>query len=236
VKGEVPPQLVFASDRPTEELGRLISHPRVISDLKKLKAGIALALPDLTEGRAQIVRTLNQAGVPITAWLAFPTERGYYFNAGNASKAAQRFVEFENWTAANDLHWAGVGLDIEPDIREFAALRHGSKWRLVATLIRRYFEVGRVQRARQSYAELIREIQAKGYPVQTYHFPFLADERQMHSTLLERLSGIVDVRGNLEVLMIYSSFNHALDSGLIWAYGPDAQAIAVGSTLEHFHL
>lgn len=53
----------------------------------------------------------------------------------------------------------------------------------------------------------------------------------MHSTLLERLGGIVDVNGNLEVLMIYSSFNHALDSAMIWAYGPEAQAIAVGSTI-----
>ena len=30
--------------------------------------------------------------------------------------------------------------------------------------------------------------------------------------------------------MTYSSFNHAIDSALIWAYGPDAQLIAVGST------
>ncbi len=52
----------------------------------------------------------------------------------------------------------------------------------------------------------------------------------VHSTLLERLAGIVDVRGDREVLMIYTSFNKRLDSALIWVYGPDAQAIAVGVT------
>jgi hypothetical protein len=40
----------------------------------------------------------------------------------------------------------------------------------------------------------------------------------------------VDVRGDLEVLMVYTSFHQSLDSALIWVYGPDAQAIAVGST------
>jgi hypothetical protein len=40
----------------------------------------------------------------------------------------------------------------------------------------------------------------------------------------------VDVRGDREVLMLYTSFNQSLDSALIWVYGPDAQAIAVGST------
>jgi hypothetical protein len=30
--------------------------------------------------------------------------------------------------------------------------------------------------------------------VETHQFPFIADERRVHSTLLERLAGIVDVR------------------------------------------
>ena len=30
--------------------------------------------------------------------------------------------------------------------------------------------------------------------------------------------------------MLYSSFNHVADSGLIWEYGPKAQAIVIGST------
>jgi hypothetical protein len=224
-----PPHLVFACDGSTSELETLFSQPDVIPDLKALNAGIALALPDLSPDRARLVRQLNSAGIPVTAWLALPAERGYYLNASNAQEAATRFADFRTWTSTYDLRWAGVGLDIEPNIQEFAALR-SSKWRLAWTLIKRYFDIDRVRRARESYASLIHEIQAHGYPVETYQFPFIADARRVHSTLLERLAGIVDVRGDREVLMIYTSFNKRLDSALIWVYGPEAQAIAVGVT------
>ncbi len=224
------PVLVFASDRPTKELAASLSQAGVISDLKSLRAGIAIALPDLSAERADIVKQLNEAGIPVTAWLTLPAEQGYYLNAGNAGEARARFEAFEAWSAASGLRWAAIGLDIEPNIGDFAVLR-SSKWHVAATLLRRYFEPGRVRSGRESYAELIKEIQSRGYPVETYQFPFIADERKMHSTLLERLGGIVDVRGDREVLMLYTSFNPAIDSALIWVYGPDAQTIAVGSTL-----
>ena len=73
-------------------------------------------------------------------------------------------------------------------------------------------------------------MQSRGYYVQTYQLQFIADERRVHTTLLERMSGIVDVRGNEEVLMLYTSLNHSIGAGMIWKYGPEAQTIAVGST------
>jgi len=54
----------------------------------------------------------------------------------------------------------------------------------------------------------------------------------VHSTLLERLFGIVDVRGNEEVLMAYSSFNHAAGGGIPLIYGPQTETLAVGTTLD----
>jgi hypothetical protein len=228
-KGERPPKLVFACDGPTTDLARIFSQPGVISELKELNAGISLALPDLSAERAQVALRLNRAGIPVTAWLTLPPEQGYYLNASNAPAAFTRFSDFEKWSAAYGLRWAGVGLDIEPNIQDFAALK-GSKWRMAWTIFGRYFELRRVQRAKDSYAALVREIQAYGYPVETYQFPFIADERRVHSTLLERLAGIVDIKSDREVLMLYTSFNPALDSALIWVYGPDAQAIVVGST------
>jgi hypothetical protein len=87
-----------------------------------------------------------------------------------------------------------------------------------------------VREAKSKYGALIQEIRSHGYPVETYQFPFIADERAVRSSVLERLTGIVDVRGDLEALMVYTSFHQSLDSALIWVYGPDAQAIAVGST------
>ncbi len=227
--GEPHPILVFASDRPTSEVRSLLSQADVMADLKELKAGIALSVSDLSAERAHIVAQLNTAGIPVTAWLALPEKQGHYLNADNEPDAAARFLEFEHWSAEYELHWAAIGLDIEPSTQEFSALR-SNKLRLAAILVRRYFELNRVRRAKQSYLALISEIHNHGYQVETYQFPFIADERKMRSTLLERLAGIVDVRSDREVLMLYSSFNPKLDSALIWVYGAEAQAIAVGST------
>ncbi len=208
----------------------MFSKPGVISDLAELRAGVALAVSDLSADRARIVRQLNQAGIPVTAWLTLPAEQGYYLNSSNAPQATARFADFEKWSTAEGLRWAAIGLDIEPSIQEFASLKQGGKWHLVSTLIMRSFGRQRIRRANNMYSTLIREMQTHGYRVQTYQFPFIADERRVQSTLLERIGGIVDVKGDEEVLMLYTSFAHKTDSALIWVYGPDAQAIAVGST------
>jgi hypothetical protein len=229
-KGGEPPHLVFASDQPTGELESMLAEPGVVADLLDLKAGIALALPDLTVDDANLVRQLNRDGIPVTAGLTVPTEQGYYLNASNGRQAAVRFADFENWTTANGLRWAAIVLDIEPNIQDFATLRQGSKWHLFLTLLERYLDMRRVREAKYTYGALIQEIRSHGYQVETCQFPFIADERAVRSSVLERLTGIVDVRGDLEALMVYTSFHQSLDSASIWVYGPDAQAIAVGST------
>ena len=224
------PQLMFACELDADKLRALFADPAVMADLKDLNAGISLALMDLSSGRAQVVRRLNEAGIPVVAWMALPKEQGYYLNADNEAAAAARFAEFEKWTAENGLHWAGIGLDIEPSLGDWTTIQQGRKWRLVRTLIGRAFDGKRVSQARSAYAALIRQMQSRGYTVQTYQLLFLADERRAHSTVLERLFGVVDVRSDDEVLMVYSSFNHALDAALVWGYGRDAHTIAVGST------
>jgi len=224
-----PPQMMFACEFDVASLQALFADPSVVADLQDLHAGVALALGDLSPGRAQVVRRLNEVGIPVDAWLALPMQQGYYLNAYNEPQAEARFAEFQKWTAANGLRWAAIGLDIEPNIQEFAALG-GSKRRLAATLLRRYFDVEHVRQARLAYAALIRRMQSQGYLVETYQFPFIVDERDAQTTLLERLAGLVDVRGNREALMIYTSFNHATDSAMVWAYGPRAQVIVLGST------
>ena len=224
-----PLHLGFACELATEPLEKLFADPAVVPDLQALHAEVSLALGDLSPGRASVVRRLNEADIPVTAWMALPAAQGYYVNAGNAPQAAARFAELEKWTAENGLRWAAIGLDIEPNIQEFAALRN-RRLRLAATLAERYFEFERIRKARREYAALIRQMQFRGYRVETYQFPFIIDEREARTTLLERLFGLVDVRGDREVLMLYTSFNHAMDSALVWKYGPEAQAIVVGST------
>jgi len=60
--------------------------------------------------------------------------------------------------------------------------------------------------------------------------PVIADERQVGSTMLQRLLGLVDVRTDREVWMQYTSFLRGLGPGLLWSYGPESHAIAVGTT------
>jgi hypothetical protein len=218
------PQLVFACEQDDARLQKLFADRSVVANLRDLNASVSLALVTLSADRAQVVRELNSAGIPVFAWIALPNSQGYYLNAANEPQVAERFAQFESWNAQYRLHWAGIGLDIEPNIQEF----HESIWKLAPLLARRSVDTARVTRARRAYAGLIAHMQARGYSVQTYQFPFIADERRMHSTALERLVGLVDVRGDQEALMLYTSFSHGAGPALIWKYAPDAQLIVVG--------
>jgi hypothetical protein len=191
------------------------------------------------------VRKLNDAGVPTVASIDVPAEQGSYVNASNAPETDARFTAFEKWTRDNGLKWVAVGLDIEPTLQEFMDVRD-HKLNLAMTLLKRSFDGGRVERAREAYSALIRRIQSDGYAAQTYQMFFMADERKVHSTVAERLFGIVDVKPgvagwldrvpaplrtyNREVLMVYSSYNHAAGGAVVWSFGQDAQAIAIGNT------
>ena len=146
------PDLIFACDRPTSELPALFT-PALIADLQQLKAGIALSTEDLSPERAEVVRKLNAAGIPMTAWIALPKDQGYYVNASNAPLTTARFEEFDKWTIANGLHWQAVGLDIEPTLSEYGTFS-GRKGALLSLMLRRAFDSARVRRARDAYAEL----------------------------------------------------------------------------------
>jgi hypothetical protein len=73
-------------------------------------------------------------------------------------------------------------------------------------------------------------MRADGYRVESYQFPFIADERKVHSTLLQRLVGILDLQVDREVFMLYSSFNRPHGPAILCSFAPDAGMIAVGST------
>ncbi len=234
VKGPgVRPQIFFACcDQGMSDVESWVSDPAVISQLQQLQAGLAVEISDFSAERAQAVKKLNEEGIPLTAWLVMSRAQGHYLNGFNAPEAEERFTQFQQWTQQNGLKWGAVGLDIEPNFDHLKEVgKH--KGRFLWLMITRFFDYGQVERGRAAYRALIGRMQAEGYTVQTYQMPFLAEERATHSTLLERLFGIVDVRGNDEVLMAYSSFNHAAGGGGIpLIYGPQTQTLAVGTTLD----
>lgn len=225
------PHLTFYCELETPVLKALFDVAD-IEHLKELEASVSLGLLDFSTERAAVVQTLNQAGIPVVAWLLMPRELGYWFNLDNAVEAAQRYVEFRRWTEENGLVWDGVGLDIEPDISLIDEFNHlsVSRWRLARRMVGYIFNRRRLTTARKVYHDLVMQIRADGYRVDSYQLPFIVDERISRSTILQRAAGILDLPADREVLMLYSSFFRPYGAGMIWSYGSQAESIAVGST------
>lgn len=223
------PRLTFFCELAPDALSTLFAGQSVIKDLTDLQAGVSLGIMDLGPERAEVVRRLNAAGIPVTAWQLLPNEQGYWFNAGNANQAARRYGEFKAWAAEHGLRFSTVGVDLETDIREAETLAAGG-WNALATLVSRAFHLERVRRAQHDYNLLVAQMHADGYSVESYIFPPILDERAAGSTLLRRLGGLVDVTTDRDVPMLYSSFFRPRGPGLLWSYASEAQAVALGST------
>ncbi len=222
------PRLTFFCELEQEQFVDLLDD-NLIADLARINACLSIGILDLSEERAGVVQRLNRAGIPLTAWLLLPEEQGYWFNLYNARQAIARYEAFKEWTSVHDLHWEGVGLDIEPDIREMSQLA-SRDWRVLPEILRRMVDFRLQQDAIQAYLRLVTRIRADGYQVDSYQFPIIADERQVGSAFLQRLAGLIDLPVDREVWMIYSSFLRPNGAGVIASYGPESQSIAVGST------
>jgi hypothetical protein len=226
----VQPQLGFACcDQGIAPMRALFADHDVVAALHDLHAQVAVAIADFSPERAQVVRFLNQQQIPVIAGVTLQTKDGPYFNADDAAEAPAQIAAFEKWTRENGLRWDAVGLDIEPNFGELAALKN-HRWRLITTLLRDSLDGERIERAQQAYSALIRQIQSQGYLVETYTMPYGPVERNLHTTLLDRLLGTVDVHGNENDVMIYTSYARPVGSAIILDLGPYAQGIIVGVT------
>lgn len=225
------PHLTFFCQLETPVLQALFSVPD-IAYLGELDASVSLGILDLSPERAEVVQRLNESGIPVIAWLLLPKEQGYWFSVDNYHLANERYLDFLAWTQEYGLKWAGIGLDIEPDvsfIEEFQRLSV-SRSRILLKILRQVFDRRRLTRAHRVYHELILRMKEGGYRVDTYQFPFIVDERKSSSTLLQRAVGMVDLPVDREVLMILTSFLRPYGPGFIWSYAPDSTSIGIGST------
>jgi hypothetical protein len=165
---------------------------------------VSLAIHDFSAARAAVVRRLNEAGIPIVAWQLLPKEQGYWFNLDNAPQAVARYSEFRSWTTNYDLRWVGVGVDIEPDIRDFEQLQ-SDRWSFMPVILRRAFDNERLRRAQPIHSTLVTQIRLDGYHVDSYQLPAIVDERKAGSTLIQRIARLMDIPVDREVLMLYTS-------------------------------
>ena len=223
------PRLTFFCELNNEDLQELFADPAVLKDLEDLEANVSLGIIDLSPERAAIVKKLNKAGVPVIGWQLLPKEQGYWFNLDNHAAAAARYDEFQRWTEEHKLRWAGIGIDIEPDIREFNQLLTSPR-RLLPTVARRAFDRKSLTKAQAAYSDLVSQMHSDGYRVTSYHIPVIVDERTAGSKLLQRITGLVDISVDREVLMLYTSFLRPRGPGILWSYAQEAQSVGVGST------
>jgi hypothetical protein len=224
-----PPTLTFVCELDVARLTRLFDDPSVLADLRALRARVLLMLSDYHPERARVAQQLNAAGIPVVGVPLVPADRGYYFTPENVPQARASYQRFTEWTAEHGLAWDAVGLDIEPDASVYWQIIR-NPWGLARLLAPRLADTSRPARAQAAYAALVERIHADGWTVENYQMPLLADERRAGSTLLQRVLGLVDVRTDREVWMQYNSFMRGLGPGLLWSYGPEAAAIAVGTT------
>ncbi|MFW5713069.1 MAG: hypothetical protein ACOCYU_00175 [Brevefilum sp.] len=225
------PNLTFFSELPADELEELLEDQEIIERLQNLEAGISLGILDLSDKRAEVIKRLNETGIPVTAWLLLPEEEGYWFNVNNYEQAAARYISFKAWTTQHKLQWEAIGLDIEVDINELRSILEEEKaGSFIKTIWQRYFNKPRVIQAQQAYQALVDLIRADGYLVESYHIPLISEERRAKSTVLQRTAGLVDLETDREVLMLYSSFLRPDGASVLWSYAPEADSIGVGST------
>ena len=224
------PHLTFFCELDDEALSQAIGDPKIIQTLLALGARVSLAITELSDLRASAVRSLNESGVPVVAWLLLPEDQGYWFSSKNAVLARQRWTDVLAWTRTEHLCWDGIGLDAEIDMRDVELLAGDWRTRL-RFLLSRLRAGAEMKSARSEYAKLVDELHDADYAVEHYLLPVLIDEHLAGSTLLQALTGIVDMPADRHVPMLYTSlFRKIGGPGVLWSYGDDAKSIAVGST------
>lgn len=223
----VRPSLTFFNEQDAEQLAATF-QPEVIRALSSLGAGVSMGLRDLSPARADAVRRLNQANVPVTGWLLLPREQGYFATHHNLEQIEAAYRRLREWTEREHLVLRGIGIDFEPDIRELDELMA----RPLRTLSTWVFRPGgeRVERVRPGYQAFIERVRADGLRVETYQFPTIVDDRLTGSRFWQRTLGALDVEADREVAMLYTSLLGMAGPSLLQSYAPHCKAIAVGST------
>ena len=223
------PELTFFTELEPKELKKLFEDRFVLDDLKALNAAVSIGLIDLTDERAEVVKRLNKIGVPVIAWLLLPKDQGYWYNLENYPFAIARYEAFKTWTARHDLKWAGVGLDIEPDFEE-TSMFEARDPKVLPRVWKRLKDRKGYEQSHLAYLGLVNQMHTDGYKVEAYHSTYVVDDRQAHSTVLKRALGLIDVRVDCVVLMLYSSFSRPYGQALLESYAANTDSFGVGVT------
>jgi hypothetical protein len=199
-----PRRLTFFCELPSEGLCELFADGSVTNDIAALGARVAFGTVDLDIKRAETIRQIRAAGVPVVAWILLPESDGYWCTSGNVDAVRARYAAVRDWSEEHGVIWDAVGLDVEIDIRE-VQIGIDDRRRIPGIVARRLLDRRSFERARLAYAALTGEIRAAGLPVEHYMLPFVLDDRRCGSTVLQRLSGVLDIPADVDVPMLYTA-------------------------------
>jgi hypothetical protein len=223
------PNLTFFCELETPELLKLFSDKKVLVNLSALEANVSLGLLDLSDERAEIVKKLTKAGIPVTAWLLLSKNEGYWTNLDTVKETTRQYALFKAWTIKHKLQWAAVGLDIEPKLNYLLALQNNLPDQ-IPTLITRFFSPSIYAKLEYDARILVQIIRSDGFPVESYQFPTVVEERAARSNVLSKILGIAPLNTDREVLMLYSSFFPSRGESILWSYARNCKAVGIGST------
>ena len=217
----------FFNELKSPELVELFKDTNLIPNLQAIHGEIRMGTLDLTPERAGIVKKLNEAGVPVVAWVVLSEEDGYFSNSINADLSKKRYQEIKDWADKNQLKLKAIGFDFEIDMNDLK-LAKSSPIKLVYKMFTRLYEDdNNLKSAKLKYDTLMAQVKADGYAVEGYYFPFITDEVANGTTSIQKMARFIPYKTGNDIPMLYSSLNGNGD-GMLKLYGADIHLYATG--------
>jgi hypothetical protein len=199
------PKLSFFNEQDGKELQKLFSDTSLIPNLKRLNAEIRMGMLDTSPERVEILKKLNEAGIPVVAWLLLPKEKGYWFHSGNSKDAFNRYYEIKKWAEETGIKFSGIGIDLELDMNELELFKT-NKLKLLGNVIGRLYDKKEFLESKEQYKKLIDTIRKDGFTVESYYIPVIRYETEKGRTSLQQASRFMDLETYKEIPMLYTSF------------------------------
>ena len=217
----------FFNELKSPELAQLFKDSTLIPNLQAIHGEIRMGTLDLTPERAAVVKKINDAGIPVVAWVVLSEEDGYFSNSINAELSKKRYEEIKNWANKYQLKLKGIGFDFEIDINDLK-LAKSSPFKLVYKMFTRLYEdETNLKLAKLKYDTLMAQVKADGYAVEGYYHPFINDEVANGTSSIQRMTRFLPYKTGNDIPMLYSSLNGNGD-GMLKLYGADIHLYATG--------
>lgn len=224
------PQLSFFNEQDGKDVKELFSDSTLIPILKELHAEVRMGILDLSQERVEVIKRLNEASIPVVAWLLLPKEEGYWFHSGNAEQAFERYYEIKKWGEDTGIKFSGIGIDLELDYNDMELFKN-NKLKLFGELIGRLYAKEKFLQAKAAYKKLIETIRNDGYMIESYYVPVVRYETERGQTALQQVSKFMDLKTDKDIPMLYTSFmGNPYGTLKALAIDKNLEYVAIGST------